>query len=85
MVSKNNNVNKNKNVINIYIDSKKKRKRTTKKSKKRGNNIGATLSYPSSTTTNNYITSMTYPGNHTEAPAPVKKSVTATRGSGGRK
>ena len=72
MVSKNNNVNKNKNVININIDSKKKRKRTTKRIKKRGNNEGATLSYPSSTTTNNYITSMTYPGNHTEAPAPVR-------------
>ena len=59
MVSKNNNVNKNKNVININIDSKKKRKRTTKKNKKRGNNIGSTLSYPSSTT-NNYITSNPY-------------------------
>ena len=62
MVSKNNNVNKNKNVININIDSKKKRKRTTKKNKKRGNNEGASLSYPSSTT-NNYITSNPYPYN----------------------
>ena len=61
--NKNTNTNKNKNVININIDTKKKRSKK-KGTKKRGNNIGASLSYPSSsTTTNNYITTNTYPYN----------------------
>ena len=61
--NENNNTNKNKNVININIDTKK-RKSKKKGTKKRGNNIGATLSYPASTTTNNYITTNnSYPYN----------------------
>ena len=60
--NENTNTNKNKNVININIDTKKKRSKK-KTGKKRGNNIGASLSYPASTTTNNYITTNTYPYN----------------------
>ena len=60
-MAKNHNENRNKNVININIDSKKKRS-TKRKTKKRGNNIGGTLSYPASSN-NTYITNNTYPYN----------------------